>query len=91
MSNERTNFDSYMNSKYNPMAGNSRENYNAPPFPTPRTIADKRLQQKWCSDCNNLRSLRHSSKVGHHHSSSVESYNFRTQFDQNLQKKWCSC
>ncbi len=81
MSFERTPYDYEMLRNYN-----QQGSFHSPPWPTPRSKTDIRLQQKWCPNCN---------KGNVVEGFTCDSFRAapwptpRTAFDKALQNRWC--
>lgn len=81
MSYARTPYDYEMLRTYNQPGS-----FNAPPWPTPRTKTDMRLQNEWCSNCN---------KGNVVEGFAPDSFRAppwptpRTAYDKAVQNRWC--
>lgn len=81
MSFERTPYDYEMLRNYNQPGS-----FNAPPWPTPRSNTDIRLQQKWCPNCNKGNVVEGFAPDSFH---AAPWPTPRTNFDKALQNRWC--
>lgn len=81
MSFERTPYDYEMLRNYNQPGS-----FNSPPWPTPRSNTDIRLQQKWCPNCNKGNVVEGFAPDSFH---AAPWPTPRTNFDKALHNTWC--